>query len=290
MRSAIRIICIALAIAVCLAVTAPIASSDLPMPPMPPSLPPLGTPTPTPSGGGGGPSGPGPVTFQKYVVDIKTTDGILIGNITANSPDSLKLWVERIVPIGSYNYTVRMTADLDAVPQAPQMDILAAAPGAGKLLDSDEYTSLAAFNITRYSKSGNWKLKAGTVNLYVTAPAEALNGTDTAAPYYLLKNDTSRDIVYPAARDNGDGTVTFSTLLWYEPGSPADTGIYSLLGKSVEVLPEPTVTPTAAPSPTGTASADTEGSNVFATIGVLILGLILGLLVALGYMYLANKK
>lgn len=299
-----RLISAALAVTVLLLAVMPaLVSAELATPPLPPALPARSTSTdtttptatPIPSAGsstGGNSGGSSTAQFQSYKVDLKATDGTILGNITATGPSSAKLWAERVVQIDGLNYTVLLTADLDSVPTAPALDILAATGEDSELIASN-YDRIAAFNITRYSKGEAWKLKAGTASLYITAPAEALYGTDLNSSCYLLKNDTASNILYQAIPDTlNESAATFVASLDYEHASPASTGTYSLIGKKLPSAGKVSVTSTHDPNPTASAATATaaEGTSPFLVSGLLALGLVIGLVTAVAFMGMINRK
>lgn len=258
-----------------------------PAPPMPPGLPPASSGGS--SGGSGGSSGgsSAPAKFQTYTVELKSTDGTPIGNITALDYYLAKLWAEKIVTIDGLNYTVRMTADMESVPTTPQLDILATSPAPGEMIDATNYTSVAALNITRYSKAGTWVMKPSSVHLYITPQTEALNGIDTEATFYMIRNDTQRSIIYPALTNTSSNQTTIDTLLWYDPQSPSNTGTYTLIGKNAPVIVDANDT-----QPTTNATTERVGgeTSMFALAGTLIFGVVIGLAAMFLFVNRARKQ
>lgn len=278
-----RIITILTIATIMLLTQLPGAVNALPMPPMPGNL-------PSSSGGGSSSGSSSVVKFQPYTVVLNSTDGTTIGNISAQDYYLAKLWAEKIVTIDGLNYTVRLTADLESVPTAPMLDILPASPAPGEMNDATNYSSMAAFNITRYSKAGTWVMKTGTVHLYITPQAEALSNIDASATFYLIKNDTMRDLVYPVTANTTGNATTIDVLLWYEPQSPSNKGIYTLAGKTAPVTVEANATlQTDANQPTTTENVG-GSTSLLAMGGVLVLGIAIGLIATLLFGKRAKKQ
>ncbi len=284
-----RIMAVIMAVSVLFVATISLAANaELSTPPLPPTLhAPTGTPAPEPTpepsektsgGSSGGSSATASISgFQPYTVDLRSTDGSLIGYVTATAYDSAKLWAERSVQIGNINYTVRLTADLDTMPMMPQLDILPVSSDIGQPLLLDMHRSIGAFNITRYSKGNPWTIRPDTARLYITAPAEALNGIDTGATIYLIKNNTQGRIVYEAISANTTGsTTTFEILLSYESQATSNTGIYDLVGKNMPAA-ELTGTTASLVRDTTVEPVNTKDSNVLPLAGTLIAGIVIGL-------------
>jgi hypothetical protein len=240
----------------CLAISMIVAMSGfstaaLPAPPLPPSLPP-------PSGGGGS-SGGGSSTpaFKAYTLDLNSSDGMTIGNITVKSHTLASARAEKSLGYPGGNVTVTFLADLDSMPSWLKLDITANnTSGISTPLDG-LYATVLALNLTRFSSGGDWPMKSGTVNLTLKVPVQMMGGTDLDGTFYLAKDDTKGYVLYNAVPAVENGVVSFDVPLRYEHSSPSPAGRFVLLGTPAAPVatatPAPTATavPTPTPQPTG---------------------------------------
>jgi hypothetical protein len=224
-------------------------------------------------------------------VDVKSSDGFTVGNITAVDYFKAKLWAEKVLRAGNNNTTVNLRADLDGVPASPKLDIALIDDLDSKMpLNAEGYEGIVGYRITRSSNSGDWRFLGDTVFLTLTLPSRMLGEDDTG--YCLVKNTSKGVIVYPAAPVVNNDMATFRVPLYYESHSPTTSADF-VLAKEVVAAPvvvvvtptpapvTPTPTPTATPLPATSASIFGNLPMVFGLAGIsLVVGAFAGMIVS----------
>ena len=224
-----------------------------------------------PTGGGGGGGGGGsysPPEFKPYTVNLQTTDGGVNGVISVKSYSLASLLAEKKLSDSNDSVTVRLAMDLDSAPSSSRLDIRPLdVTGVTTPLDIDLFSSVLAFNLTRYSSGGEWPMKRGTVHMSLLVPLDLLNSTDINSSFYLVKDDGTSTILYDAVPVIDNGTARFDIPLWYEAGSPTTSGIYTLAGTRARAASTPTPTPVPA-TPTPKSGNDASILLLIAALGI----------------------
>jgi hypothetical protein len=232
------------------------------------------------SGGstGGGSSGGGsytPPSYQPFTNGLKSSDGSTIGNITGKSWNQVTFHAEKGLDYSNNTVVVGITGDMSSAPSSPKLDILPLdIANISMPLDARKYSSLLAFNLTRYCSGGDWPLQGSSVHLTLRVPVELLNRADLNRTFYLIKDDGKRIIMYEAVPAIADGIASFDIPLWYEANSPSSSGIFTLASTNAQAASNTTATSTPTPAPAqATPTPKATGSNASVLLLVAALGI-----------------
>jgi|AGTN01.2.fsa_nt_gi hypothetical protein len=215
-------------------------------------------------GGGGGGSGGGsntPTVFEPYSIGINSSDNMTTGIINVKGYFLSTVMTNSSLRSGNDTWDVGFMADLSAVPSSAKMEVRSVSTGNLSLpIDTDLFSPILAFRLTRSSSGGEWQMKDGTVYLSLKISLDMLNGMDTESEFYLVKDDGTRFIVYRVMPVIQNSMALFNVPLWYESRSPAMSGIFTLAGTREQAASGTTVTPTPGPVDV-TPSPKATGSN-----------------------------
>lgn len=227
-----------------------------------------------PSGGSGG-SMP---AFQTYSKDVLSTNGSVIGTLTATDYNNVNLHAGNNFTIGNENVSVIMDAALNGMPTSQKMDI---ALGSSARLPPGmrDVKPLVVLNVTMYS--GDWGIKQGSAKFTINISKALLNGSDAYTGYCFVRSDDAGYQVFDAARVEDNSTVSFSFASQYEGMSQKGSEGLAL----VAVLPEPTATPVP------TAVTQSKAGGPFTNnIPLLLIAFILVAAVSGAIVYMMVKK
>jgi hypothetical protein len=203
----------------------------------PPAVP---TPKPVSSGGGGGSGGSYiPPTFAPYTLDLKSSDGGVIGTVVGKDFYRALLTAEKDAMIDNRSYSVTMEAELGGKPpDDARLDLTFYAPDdPGLPKGMSDVKSLGLLSIKKGGTS--WGPKAETVKLTIDVPG--VPATDAGVVYYLVHFDGSVYRIQNATLQKSEaGRMTFVV----SPGT--DSGLFTLVeAGGVIVTATPTPTPVA---------------------------------------------
>jgi hypothetical protein len=208
--------------------------------------------------------------FKPYSINLTSSGSNVTGSIDVKDYYLSTVMSNRTLGSGNDTWDVGFLADLGAVPTSAKMDILPVNTGNLSLpLDTGLFSQLAAFSLTRYSSGGEWSMKAGTVSLSLKMPLDLLNGIGLNKTFYLVKDDGTRFIIYGATPIIQNGLAIFNVPLFYEPGSPATGGTFTLVGPRAEATADSTPTP----MPTAVPATPTPKSGNNASVLLLVAAL-----------------
>jgi hypothetical protein len=236
----LRIILIALSMVFVLGIVSDTAMAGVP--PIPP------TPTPQPSQPSGGYSSPAtysPPVFQPYTEDIKSTNGIVLGQLEGIDFSTVRLTASGNGAIGGDTISLDIRADLNSKPEGVTLDIIMG--GEGNLPGGmDNVVKLSTAGITARSKYG-WSLKPGTVTFKFTMPTDRLDAAGPDAKYYLVRYDGS------GYQINSIDIIKSGSIATVETNVPDVSGTYTVVmtcPPKATAMPSPTPIPSPAPTVT----------------------------------------
>lgn len=215
----------------------------------PPPVPQKPTPTPAPpSGGGGGGSAPpsySAPSFQPSTVDLRSSDGTVIGTMTGVDYFTIRLSASASGTVEGQSHSVALAADMSSQPAGATLDIKLG-PEGSLPEGMDNVVTLSSATVKADSRNG-WPLKTG-VTVKFTVPAARLATPD--AKCYLVYQDSAGHHVITASvtRDSDVATI--------EAVAPGIAGTFTVVAAggprptpAATPDPEPTAAPTPAPTP-----------------------------------------
>lgn len=197
----------------------------------PPAVP---TPKPVSSGGSSGGGSYVPPAFEPYTIDLKSTDGSVIGSVVGKDFYSATLAAKSDNTVNNRTYSVAMDAELTAKPaDDSRLDMTFYAPGnSGLPKGMDDVRVLGLLSIR---KSGTpLSAKADSIKLTIAVPG--LPSNDTSAVYYLVNFDGAAYRIQNITLQKSEfEKMTFVV----SPG--ADSGLFTLVeAAAVPAIPSPT--------------------------------------------------
>lgn len=259
-----RKITIVLFVVIVLGITSGAAVAGAP-PPVPTQVPtpaptPAPTPTPPSSGGYTPPSYSAPPTFQPSTVDLKSTDGSVIGTLTDIDSSTVRLAASRSATIDGGNISVTLGADLSSKPLEALLDITIGDEGnVPEGMENVIMLSMAKFN--EQSRYG-WSIRPGTIALKFTMPASRVNEATAETKYYIVRYDGTGYQIIPVTVTTSNSSATV------EANIPDISGTYTLV-MSCPPKPVPTSTPLPTPEPTPAVPCPTPAPASSGILGFL---------------------
>lgn len=231
----------------------------------PPGVPTIPPATPVPHGGGGGSYNPPAIVYPKYV-DVKNSNGQVIGNITQSSASDISFWVEQpVTVVDGQTITVRIEGKLNRLPSDAKLDIIGETPDSSALPVGLGLTNvLAQVNLTRFSSG--WDVKDGSLKVTLKVPQALIGNADLSKSLVLRYDGVSYELLYPTSVPLDNGKLTFSVVSPHEPFG------YNSFSKYMVVtgvnIPSPT--PTAVPTEVPTAGPPEGPSLVTVLLAVML--------------------
>ncbi|MCD1295455.1 hypothetical protein CUJ83_10635 [Methanocella sp. CWC-04] len=245
----------------------------------------IATPTPSPPSGGGSSPAYSQPTFQQYVIDVTTSNGTVIGNVTGKSFFSAVMLVQKSDEIENETFTLTINAELGGKPDGLKYNIDFKPAGfEGLPLGMCSTDVLGMVSIERFCNYG-WSLNQETLKFTFDIPA--INESTPEDVYYLVRYDGTNYQVNTAKLIDGTD-INMSRI---EVSPPSDIGLFTLV-RSAPVEAEPAATPTPMPTvtPTPTPEPTPEPSDGIGNIAMFAAMFATGALAGAAILFIITRK